>query len=132
MSAEDGDTPVHDSGDPSVPGGQTFDPTVLDELRTALEDDEFVLDIAGNFLVRTPGHIAALEEAAREEDPQAIAETAHLIKGSALTFGAPRLVSLCAALQTSPVESRSLVVAVAQEFHELSGHLSSYLRDMRP
>ena len=74
----------------------------------------------------------ALADAAREGDLPAISETAHLIKGSALTFGAPRLVNLCAALQMSPGESRSLVPAVAQEFEELASVLSSYLGDVRP
>lgn len=132
MSTEDRDKSVSGSGDPVIPGGQTFDPTVLAELRTALEDDEFVLGIAHSFLGRTPGHIAALADAAREGDLPAISETAHLIKGSALTFGAPRLVNLCAALQMSPGESRSLVPAVAQEFEELASALSSYLGDVRP
>ena len=54
-----------------------------------------MLGIAHNFLMRTPDHIAALTDAAREGDLKAISTTAHLIKGSALTFGAPRLVNLC-------------------------------------
>ena len=115
-----------------IPEDQTFDPTVLAELRTDLEDDEFVLGIARNFLVRTPDHVAALTDAAREGDLQAISETAHLIKGSALTVGAPRLVNLCAALQISPAESRSLVPAVSREFDELASALSSYLGEVRP
>ncbi len=132
MSTEDRDQSVSSSENPVIPEGQTFDPSVLTELRTALEDDEFVLGIADNFLVRTPGHIAALTDAARDGDLQAIAETAHMIKGNALTFGAPRLVSLCAALQMSPAESRSLVPAVTREFDELASALRSYLGDVRP
>jgi HPt (histidine-containing phosphotransfer) domain-containing protein len=126
------DKSVSGSEDPVIPEAQTFDPSVLAELRTALEDDEFVLGIAHNFLVRTPDHIAALTDSAREGDLEAIAKTAHLIKGSALTFGAPRLVDLCAALQMSPAEARSLVPAVAREFDELASALTSYLGDVRP
>lgn len=110
---------------------QTFDPTALASLRAALEDDEFVLGLAAKFLVETPGRIAALTAATREGDLSAIVAAAHLIKGSALTFGAPRLVNLCAALEASPSEARSLVAAVAHEFDELSGSLSKYMGDVR-
>lgn len=122
---------VHDSGDPEVPGGQTFDPTVLTALRTALGDDELVLDIVQNFLVNTPDHIAALGAAAREGDAPNVAATAHRIKGSALTFGAPRLVNLCAALESSPDGARRLVATVAREFNELSSSLTTYAGDVR-
>lgn len=123
--------PMEDPGEPAAPaGGQTFDPTVLTELRTALGDDEFVLDIVQTFLVETPSHIATLTAAAREGDAQMVAATAHRIKGSALTFGAPRLAYLCVALETSPNESRSLASSVAQEFDDLCTTMSNYTSDV--
>ena len=131
MSTGDRDLCAPDSGDPEVPGGATFDPTVLTALRTALGDDEFVLDIVENFLVNTPDHIAALKAAARDGDAQNVAATAHRIKGSALTFGAPRLVNLCAALEASPGGSHRLVGIVAHEFDELSSSLTTYAGEVR-
>ena len=122
--------PSDDPAGTAIPRGQTFDPTNLAALRTALGDDEIVRDIVQTFLAATPGHIAALRVAEREGAPQAIAASAHLIKGSALTFGATRLVNLCATLEASPVEPRGLVAAVEQEFHELSRSLSSYVGEL--
>lgn len=131
MSSGDRDTRGHESGDGEVPAGQTFDPTVLTGLRTALGDDEFVLDIVQNFLAETPDRIAALTAAAGDGDAQSVAATAHRIKGSALTFGAPRLVNLCAAIEMSPGGSSSLVASVAHEFDDLCHSLTTYVDDVR-
>ena len=63
-------------------------------------------------------------------DLPAVAASAHLIKGSALTFGAVRLVQQCDALESGPGGSER-VPAVAGEFEALCGSLTGYLEDLR-
>jgi HPt (histidine-containing phosphotransfer) domain-containing protein len=110
--------------------GPTLDPDALQTLRDALGDDELVVDITRTFLSGTPAQIDTLASAELSGDLPTLAATAHLIKGGALTFGAVRLVRLCAALEASPAESRGLVPAVAQEFDELSRALSSHVDEL--
>lgn len=110
--------------------GPTLDPDALEGLRDALEDDELVADIIQTFLSETPDQIASLASAEQLGDLATLTATAHLIKGGALTFGAVRLVRLCAALEASPPEASSLVPAVEQEFEELSRSLSSCLDEL--
>lgn len=106
---------------------RAFDPAVLEGLRAALGDDEILLDITRSFLAETPGHVSTLTSAHQDGDLRAVSSTAHLIKGSALTFGAHRLVALCETIEASPAEAGTLVAAVQQEYAELSRALVTYL-----
>lgn len=108
----------------------TLDPTVLAGLRAALGDDQLVADLIQVFLSQTPGDLATLASAMRNGDQQEIAATAHLIKGSALTFGATRLAQLCARLEASPVGSDNLADSVAQEVHDVAASLSTYASEL--
>jgi HPt (histidine-containing phosphotransfer) domain-containing protein len=110
--------------------GQVLDDGVLTTLRSALGDDELVADIIGSFLSETPKQIETLAAAGRAGDERAVVAAAHLIKGSALTFGAERLVSHCATLETSPGEAPTLVPAVGQAYDEAARSLSRYLAQL--
>jgi HPt (histidine-containing phosphotransfer) domain-containing protein len=110
--------------------GPTLDPAVLTSLRTAMDDDDLVAEIIKAFLSDTPGQLASLVAADQRGDLPTVVAQAHLIKGSALTFGAVRLVQLCAALETAPRDT-ARVLAVAGEFEELRESLSAYLEELR-
>lgn len=131
MSSPDRDTSAPAGEEPVPRGGPTFDPTVLAELRAALEDDEFVFDLVRTFLAEAPRHIAALTTAAEAGDLEAVVATAHRLKGSALTFGASGLVNVCGALEGSPTECGRLVPGVARELDDASDHLNRYVREAR-
>ena len=105
----------------------TFDRDVMDGLRGALDDDALLRDITLSFLAQAPGHIAALASAHEAGDLQTVSSTAHLIKGSALTFGASRLVTMCTTLEVSPAQANTLVGAVEQEYDEVSRALVAYV-----
>lgn len=130
MNSQDRDLP-QEAVEPVPASGQTFDPTVLAELRTALDDDEVVFDLVQSFVAAAPRYVAALTTAAEAGDLEAIVATAHRLKGSALTFGASRLVDVCAALESSPADSGRFVVRLAQEIDELSVSMNRYLRGVR-
>ena len=119
-----------DDGDGSAHDGQVLDDTVLATLRSALGDDELVAEIIGAFLSETPAQIEGLAAAHRAGDERAVAAAAHLIKGSALTFGAVRLVDRCATLERSPGASPTLVPAVGQAYDEVAESLSRYVADL--
>lgn len=107
-----------------------LDPAVLDALRDALSDDELLVEIIQTFRSETPGQVQDLTLAQQAGDESSITTTAHRIKGSALTFGATKLVRLCAALESAPHEAGTLVPAVAQAFEVLLSALSSYVDDL--
>lgn len=119
--------------DPKIPAngdGEVLDDSVLATLRSALGDDELVADIVGTFLSQTPGQLETLAAADRAGDERGVAAAAHLIKGSALTFGAVRLARHCATLETSPGETPALVPVVARAYDEAAQALSRYLADL--
>jgi HPt (histidine-containing phosphotransfer) domain-containing protein len=107
--------------------GPTLDPTTLDDLRVAMGSDDLVVDIIEAFLTGTPGQIDSLVEAGQRGDLPAVVTLAHLIKGSALTFGAVRVVELCQALESAPSDPDGRVTALAGEFEKLAASLSVYL-----
>ena len=105
----------------------SFDPAVVDALRAALDDDELLREIMQSFLTTAPDLIAALASAQLAGNLRAVSATAHLIKGSALTFGADRLAAMCATLEESPDQAITLAAAVEQEYDELSRALVAYV-----
>ena len=104
-----------------------FDPAAVDGLRAALDDDALLSSLTGSFLTETPQHISALVNAQRAGDLHTVSTTAHLIKGSALTFGASRLAATCAAIEASPAEAGTLVSVVEQEYGAFSRALAAHL-----
>jgi HPt (histidine-containing phosphotransfer) domain-containing protein len=110
--------------------GQVLDDSVLATLRSALGDDELVADIIGAFLSETPKQIESLVAADRAGDERAVVAAAHLIKGSALTFGAVRLVSHCATLESAPSQAAALVPQVGLAYDEAARSLSRYLGEL--
>lgn len=110
---------------------ERLDPTVLAAFREALHEDEYVVHMAHAFLDETPGEMAELAAAARRLDLSAVVSIAHLIRGNALTFGAARLAEVCAAIEVSPVRSRSLLPSMRKEFDEVARSLTGYLEGLR-
>lgn len=110
--------------------GPTLDVTVLEGLRAALGDDGLVREIIEAFRADTPGQIATLVAAHERGDLATVVAAAHLVKGSAMTLGAVRLEQLCVTLEAARGESGDQVLVVSEEFEELSGLLSDYLKGL--
>ena len=107
----------------------SLDPSVLETLREALDDDELLTEVIQTFLDETPTHLASLTAAARSGDAPAVTAAAHLVKGSALTLGAVRLGRMCAALEASPAER--LAEGAVQEFEQVSQRLDRFVATLR-
>ena len=75
---------------------------MLDTLRELNEDGEpdIVTELIDLFLRDTPPRLAALKDAIREGDVQALSQNAHTLKGSSANLGATRLASLNAELHS--------------------------------
>ena len=82
--------------------GESIDQAVLDTLRELNEDGEpdIVTELIDLFLRDTPPRLAALKDAIREGDVQALSQNAHTLKGSSANLGATRLASLNAELHS--------------------------------
>lgn len=113
-------------------GGPTLNPDALGSLREALADDELLAEIIRTFVDEAPRQLAALVGAQRHGDLPGAAAGAHLIRGGALSLGATRLVSLCAALERSPEEADDLAAALTEELAEVARSLTGYLDELLP
>ena len=56
------------------------------------------------FLRHVPDQLAAIASALGSGDREALGNAAHKLKGSCLSVGLPRMVALCASLETAPAE----------------------------
>jgi HPt (histidine-containing phosphotransfer) domain-containing protein len=91
LPTADADPPAH----LSVPQ-EAFDPTGLLELAGPDELSEFIDMFSAQMSVRLP----ELADAIARDDPAAVHEIAHSLKGSAATIGTPRVMQVCDALCT--------------------------------
>lgn len=108
----------------------SLDSTVLEGLRQTLDDDGLLADLMHTFLGETPAHLAELTSAQQRGDHASLAATAHLVRGSALTFGATRLATLCATMEASPLEAGGILPALEREYVAVSAALTDYLGRM--
>lgn len=75
----------------------TFDPRILEELRSSV--GEVVDSMIEAFLEDTPVYLQSIKYAAAEHDAKQLRELAHLIKGSASNFGATEVVRISKELE---------------------------------
>jgi len=94
------------TGDTIVP---PIDTTVIEDLRR--EGGSFFLELVELFDTEVPASIRDIVESFTRNDLEAIARSAHRLKGSAVTFGAQRMSELC---QEIELAARSQALANAR------------------
>ena len=73
---------------------------MLDELRSSVGgDQEFFVELVGDFLADAPALLETLRAAASSGDADAARRAAHTLKGTSRTFGAAELAALCQAAE---------------------------------
>lgn len=91
--------------DPALPGTEAplpvLDPAIMDQL-LSLDDGAtgLIQEMFGLFVEDTPPRMEALRTALAEGRLEALADTAHAVKGAASTMGAPRVRQVAQALET--------------------------------
>lgn len=94
-------------------------------------------EMVGLFVEDTPPRIAALEAALAAGQWEAMADTAHAVKGAASTMGAPRVRALGQALETGgrkgtwPEPPASLVTRLRTSYEEANVALQAFLAARR-
>ena len=112
--------------------GKSVDQAVLDRLRELNEDDEpdILTELIDLFLRDTPPRLAALKDAIKEGNAQALSQTAHVLKGSSANLGATQLAALNAELQSkasdgSLKDASRLLAQLDDEFERVRHILES-------
>lgn len=91
--------------DPALPGSEArlpvLDPAIMDQL-LSLDDGAtgLIREMFGLFVEDTPPRLEVLRIALTEGRLEALADTAHAVKGAASTMGAPRVRQVAQALET--------------------------------
>ncbi len=121
--------PVADEEEPeraSVAGSLVPPPAPVAEVPSALDPrvrrSENVIRI---FLKHTPGQIESIERAIAANDPTALKQAAHKLKGGCLAMGVPRMASLCAQLEANPTNRAELFAELVSEFERVSQRLTA-------
>ena len=124
--------PAEQGPEENKESGKSVDQAVLDRLRELNEDDEpdIVTELIDLFLRDTPPRLAALKDAIKEGDAQALSQTAHTLKGSSANLGATRLAALNAELEKkashgSLEEASRLLAQLDNEFERVRHVLES-------
>jgi CheY-like chemotaxis protein len=68
------------------------------------------------FLEHAPKQIERIRVAAESSDSAAVREAAHLLKGSCVAFGAPKMADVCRALENDPADRHALCLELEQSY----------------
>ena len=124
--------PAEQGPEKNKESGKSVDQAVLARLRELNEDDEpdILTELIDLFLRDTPPRLAALKDAIKEGDAQALSQTAHTLKGSSANLGATRLAALNAELQSkasdgSLEDASRLLAQLDNEFERVRHILES-------
>jgi two-component system sensor histidine kinase/response regulator len=103
---------VPTDADAEVEDDPALDPAVVAGLRRLAEAAEggVLEELAELFARDTPQRLAGLRRAAAEGDTHALAQAAHILKGSAANLGATAMVDLCQQLETQAKSGRMQAV----------------------
>ena len=95
-------------GEPIVEAAVVLDPQRITQLRSALGsgDGSLFRRVVEAFLGDTRARLAALRQALDREDPAAVRQLAHTLRGSCLNLGALRMTEVATALERVPAEAR--------------------------
>jgi signal transduction histidine kinase/CheY-like chemotaxis protein/HPt (histidine-containing phosphotransfer) domain-containing protein len=123
-------TPVRDAAPAlQILQGDVLDPQVLADLRDLEAKGADVGSVARSFTRAAPQRMQALQGAIDDNDGQALAETAHTLRGSSATLGGHRVAALCAVLQAAG-ESQNFIEA-AHVMTRLSDELAAACADLQ-
>lgn len=126
--------------DPALPGSEAvlpvLDPAVMDQL-LSLDDGAtgLIQEMFGLFVEDTPPRMEALRAALAENRLEALADTAHAVKGAASTMGAPRVRQAAQALETGgrsrtwPQPPESLIDQLQTAYEEAVAGLEAFLAE---
>lgn len=128
--------------DPALPGSEArlpvLDPAIMDQL-LSLDDGAtgLIQEMFGLFVEDTPPRMAALRTALAEGRLEALADTAHAVKGAASTMGAPRVRQVAQALETGgrtqawPQPPEVLLDQLQEAYGEAVAGLEAFLAERR-
>lgn len=100
-----------------------LDPTVLDELRRQMPGrPDILIRIIHSFLRVSPNLLAALQDAVRTRDPEAVRQAAHAMKSSNGQIGAKQLAAMCYELELlgslgQLLDADQLLAELEHEYH---------------
>lgn len=127
-----------------MPGGDTgegdgpveegpVDQTVIEQLATITDGQGFSVlgELLNAFLAAVPGRLEALDRAATAGDMAAVSDQAHSLTGSAASFGARGMATLCRQLRVAAQSgdhevTKELVVALHAEFLRVRAWLVTF------
>lgn len=105
------------------PDEAPVDAAVIDQLATITDSDGFSVlgELLNAFLSAAPARLDALDQAVRDRDLDRVADQAHALTGSAASFGARGMATLCRQLRTAAEQddadgTRPLLAALHAEF----------------
>jgi signal transduction histidine kinase/DNA-binding NarL/FixJ family response regulator len=102
--------------------------------RTTGGNEKLMRSLAKSFLADAPGKFSALRKAIAKKDADALAKTAHALKGALSIFGAPRAVALARSLEKMGREG-SVQATATEIFASLEAEFASLghqLRTLQP
>jgi len=126
--------------DPVLPGSEALlpvlDPTIMDQL-LSLDDGAtgLIREMFNLFLEDTPPRLEALHAALAAGRLEALADTAHAVKGAASTMGAPRVRQVAQALETGgrtrtwPQPPETLLERLEHTYREAVAGLEGFLAE---
>jgi signal transduction histidine kinase/DNA-binding response OmpR family regulator/HPt (histidine-containing phosphotransfer) domain-containing protein len=110
---------------PRVPDVALLDLTVVDQLRALASPKRprFFVDLVEKYATSSVEYLEGVDEAIRSNDPAALRERAHALKGSSRSMGAVNVAKLCERLEALGKEqtvdgAAALAVALRPEFDE--------------
>ncbi len=117
------------------PAAEPIDSGRIDKLRE-IGSSDLVLQMIAIFLEEAPAQLSLLEQSVEDGDTQALAGTAHALKGSALALGAVPLANLCQELETLAETGRladvpPMLARLGAELSRTGEVLSSLANDAR-
>ena len=113
----------------------TLDPSVLAALSDSVGgDDAFVADLVETYLADGAVQLAAIDEAVRSSEAEALVRPAHTLKSSSRTVGANRLGELSRQIEMlgrsgSTTEAGELAAEARTEWTDVEAALRAWLSD---
>jgi CheY-like chemotaxis protein/HPt (histidine-containing phosphotransfer) domain-containing protein len=96
-----------------ISGREPTPPSTSFEIDPAVSRSQAVVRL---FLEHAPKQIERIRAAAVSSDSVAVREAAHLLKGSCVAFGAPKMASVCRALENNPADKHALCLELEQSY----------------
>ena len=112
-----------------MPSDEILDPAVVAELRRAQDafgNRGFMRQLAGLFLVNTPGKMDRLREAFTAGDGAVIREVAHALKSNCGMLGATQMADACALMEDAAAQAD--LAAASGAFREAERQLPAVLK----